>query len=955
MQLTEERLDQKNTFFRNLAIYTVLFAVIAAGAYIQYLYFGRTLLVNGQGNIDGWAQQYPIYVQIKQTIAEMTAGHGFCFWAWDFGLGDDVWMLLKSRFLDPLSYIVIAFPVDKIDIGYSIMVIVRQYLTGVSFMAFAGYIRFSREQIVFGALCYAFSGWAIEATNTQGTFATAMILFPLLVLGVDKLLKDHSPWVFSISVALLLIFSTLWAYISGIVIFLYFIVRYFHYRKPAVKEFLCHFASFIVFGILGFMLSAFSFLQTFIKTTGATMESTVEDPTLYSLMEYLRMPADLFTLSNVTTGFSQIFLASLLLVFLPVAVLNIRKKSTAAIMMTLFLIAGLFPITGSIFNGFSYTTGRWYFVLTFFMVWATVECLNRETLQKKSNLILMALFLAALCAWSLWACYGYLQIIPKVTAVNVVIGGTIGILAIAVYAIRTKLFDQKIWRGLCTCVLAALLIANVVLVVNAKLMPGLGEEIYRYQETGKTYKDYEGSCQRAAKEIQAEDTSFFRSERIAETKVPPNKNIYHDMRSIYTYFSTIKRSWHMYNKVMGNNCGYFDRTASFSNGNRVGLDTLMGVKYYLIDPSDSGRKQEEYVPFGYDFLETTVDGIDIYKNKYSIGLGAAYDGYITESELMEYPYLEREQVVMQTAVIPDDRTDQVKGIRHFSPDEIKTGIEDIDYEIAGTDGIDLDGNDFACRSEEGTITISIPEVKDREIVIAFENLTRKKCSFDDYHELMGTGTTAKNSKAEYLKRQGFEDDEKFKIAVKKNGIKQIVSNRKGKNQGFGDVVDFNVNLGYFDTVSGDIKITFDNIGYYSFDALHVYAVPMDLYEQSAKKLAKSQLKIDSFDDDMITGTVDAKTDSLVYMSILGTPGWNVFLDGKQVKKLDDVNISFIGFPVTAGSHQLEMHYKSPGLEKGILVSAAGLLILLILATGRLIQVLRHKRRKPEEAGEKTEH
>ena len=943
MQLTEERLDQKNTFLRNLVIYTVLFAITAAGAYIQFVYFGRTLLVNGQGNIDGWAQHYPIYVQIKQTIAEMTGGHGFCFWAWDFGLGEDIWMLLKSRFLDPLTYIVIAFPVDKIDIGYSIMVVVRQYLTGVSFMAFAGYVRLSRVQIVFGSLGYAFSGWALEATSTQGTFATAMILFPLLVLGVEKLLRDHSPWLFSISVALLLIYSTLWAYISGIAIFVYFIIRYFHYRKPKVSEFLCHFASFIVFGILGFMLSAFSFLQTFIKTTGATTESTVENPTLYSVLEYLRMPADLFTLSNVTTGFSQIFLAGALLVFLPVAILNIRKKSTAAIMMTLLLVAGLFPVTGSIFNGFSYTTGRWYFVLTFFMVWATVECLNQETLKKKGNLILMAVFIAAVCVWSLWGCYGYLGIVPQVTAANAAIGGVIGLLVVAVYAIQAKLSDQKVWRGICTCIIAALLIGNVVLVVNTKMMPGLGYEIYRYQQVGETYADYEGSCQRAAREIQAEDTSFFRSERIAETKVPPNKNIFHDMRSIYTYFSTIKKSWHEYNKVMGNNCGYFDRTASFSNGNRAGLDTLLGVKYYFIDPSDTGRKQEEYVPFGYDYLETTVDGIELYKNKYPIGLGAVYDGYITESELMEYPYLEREQVLMQAAVVPDDDADQLKGIRHLDSGDIETGVDEVDYEITATEDLDLDGNAFTNRGEEGTITISIPEVKDSEIVVSFDNLKREKCSYDEYMELTGSEQAAKNSKSEYLMRQGFQDDEKFKIAVKKDGVKMIVSNRKGKNQGFGDVVDYNANLGYFDSVSGDIKITFDNVGHYTFDDLHVYAVPMDLYEKSAKKLAKNKLDIDSFDHDRITGTIDAKADSMVYMSILGTPGWSVSLDGKTIRKMDEVNISFIGFPVSAGTHQLEMHYKSPGLEKGIIVSIAGLVILLCLAAGR--RLLARSRRK----------
>ncbi|MDR9831596.1 YfhO family protein, partial [Vibrio sp. FNV 38] len=144
-----------------------------------------------------------------------------------------------------------------------------------------------------------------------------------------------------------------------------------------------------------------------------------------------------------------------------------------------------------------------------------------------------------------------------------------------------------------------------------------------------------------------------------------------------------------------------------------------------------------------------------------------------------------------------------------------------------------------------------------------------------------------------------------------------------------------------------------NVGHYSFDALHVYAVPMDLYEQSAKKLVKNKLDIDSFDNDQITGTVNAKTDSMVYMSILGTPGWNVSLDGKQVKKLDNVNISFIGFPVSAGTHKLEMHYTSPGLEKGILVSLIGLAIFLCLAAGHLIRSLLRKRKGRGEPSEEA--
>ena len=79
------------------------------------------------------------------------------------------------------------------------------------------------------------------------------------------------------------------------------------------------------------------------------------------------------------------------------------------------------------------------------------------------------------------------------------------------------------------------------------------------------------------------------------------------------------------------------------------------------------------------------------------------------------------------------------------------------------------------------------------------------------------------------------------------------------------------------------------------------------------------------------------------MAFAGPCFHRVSLDGKTIRKMDEVNISFIGFPVSAGTHQLEMHYKSPGLEKGIIVSIAGLVILLCLAAGR--RLLARSRRK----------
>ena len=315
---------------------------------------------------------------------------------------------------------------------------------------------------------------------------------------------------------------------------------------------------------------------------------------------------------------------------------------------------------------------------------------------------------------------------------------------------------------------------------------------------------------------------------------------------------------------------------------------------------------------------------------YNIGLGTTYDGFITESELMKYPYLEREQAVLQAAVVPDEYAYELSGIKHFNTADIKTGLKEVDYEIISTEGIEMDGHAFTCTSWEGAINITIPEVQDAVLVVSFDNLVREKCSYAEYLKLTNWQPEYNSKKAASIAKACFEDNEKFKIAVKKNGVKMVISNRKGKNQGFDDVYDFNANLGHFDQVSGEIKIQFDNVGHYSFDDLHVYAVPMDAYEKAAKRLAKNKLDITSFDQDTIQGTVNAKEDSIAYLSILNTPGWTVSMDGKPVKKINDVNVSFTGWQVPAGEHEIVMRYESPGLKKGLLISAAALVILLAL-------------------------
>ena len=67
---------------------------------------------------------------------------------------------------------------------------------------------------------------------------------------------------------------------------------------------------------------------------------------------------------------------------------------------------------------------------------------------------------------------------------------------------------------------------------------------------------YDQYVQRVVPDIQAEDTSFYRTDQLDDGFEKSNVNIVFGGRSIYEYFSSISSDWLYFNKMLGNNAGY---------------------------------------------------------------------------------------------------------------------------------------------------------------------------------------------------------------------------------------------------------------------------------------------------------------------------------------------------------------------------------------------------------------
>lgn len=152
-----------------------------------------------------------------------------------------------------------------------------------------------------------------------------------------------------------------------------------------------------------------------------------------------------------------------------------------------------------------------------------------------------------------------------------------------------------------------------------------------------------------------------------------------------------------------------------------------------------------------------------------------------------------------------------------------------------------------------------------------------------------------------------------------------------------------LDLGYYkagDTIS--INFPFEsNTGSLKFFA---YTLDKGIMDEGYKVLSESQMLTEEFDDTYIKGRFTAENDCLLYTSIPYDKGWNVYLDGEKVaeEKIVTVGKSLLGVIVESGNHTVEFKYKVPALKEGLLIS---LMTVLIIVAYYLIRKLKLNSKK----------
>ncbi len=128
------------------------------------------------------------------------------------------------------------------------------------------------------------------------------------------------------------------------------------------------------------------------------------------------------------------------------------------------------------------------------------------------------------------------------------------------------------------------------------------------------------------------------------------------------------------------------------------------------------------------------------------------------------------------------------------------------------------------------------------------------------------------------------------------------------------------------TFSAENKNADPNITIYRFNENAL----KEIYE----KLSPGELKVESFDDGYIKGSVEIDAEELGYISdrasmLITVPydeGWTVFVDGKETEIYKGLN-AFLSFYVSSGTHEIELKYTPKGFKEGAAISLISLAVL----------------------------
>lgn len=618
-----------------------------------FMPFGdRTFLYN-----DMYNQYYKFLLYLKDMPKE---GNDL-FYSFSEILGGSMFSLFSYYLTNPLFLMIHLFDGEQMPLFCTLMVLLHLGLAGGSSSFYLTRKGCSPQASLFFSCAYALMAFNIVcAENLQ--FLTDMVLLPLIIHGLERLIRQQKGTCYVICLAAGLILNCYFGYMICLFAFIWFLfISISEKRKSFVPDFLNFLThSFLAVGMAMVILLPFAFsLRDGAKTFSLTQLKPVWVCTLPELLSKVFTAS--FDHAQMEYGAPSLFCGTVTTVFTFLYFLKKpdrgkRQRLAALGVLCIYLLSFTVSTFYLIWHGFNppiWWPARFAFTFGFFITSLAAEAFDeRERFSRQEVLTTLFLF-AIICLIVSGKEFPHLS--------NRIVLLDLGIVLVTLLFVSPLFLKSPLSGKFSSTVLFFLLIADLSINMSHIWTTNFEET---YPETAFTAEEYKQNYQathEAAAQIKSQDDDFYRVEYAL--KSGENPGMLNSTNGLSHFSSTGENSVRRFLDRMGFTSRY-RLSANYRYGSTMSVDSFLGIRY-LVSESDLVRKP-------YPTLYQNA-GLTVQQNSRALSLGITASPEILTVSFRENMVFDNQEVLFSaisgeslSLFTPAEAT--LSSIENLSPD-----------------------------------------------------------------------------------------------------------------------------------------------------------------------------------------------------------------------------------------------------------------------------------------------
>ena len=341
------------------------------------------------------------YVTLFLYLKRVLNGTESLFYSFNNGLGGSMYATFAYYLASPLNLLLIFFSENNIPEFIMLILFIKIGLCGLTMNIYINrHFKLKFDSLIFSC-CYALMAYVINYYFNI-MWLDGVYLLPLVMLGIDKLLKENKFLLYVISLFLAIFSNFYIGYMICIFSCIYFIQELLlNYKKNEYKK---KIFIFIKYSVLTGLLASFLLIPTFMEIIDVSRSDTplTNSNISKSLLQFFTSfyigthhCTNLFNFYG-TFIFCSIFVVMNFFFYFINKNINKKDKIMSTVIFAILFLSSIFSFLNYVWHGFSYPNAfnnRFSFIISFYMIFIAIKNYkNLENAFKISNIVYIIVY-----------------------------------------------------------------------------------------------------------------------------------------------------------------------------------------------------------------------------------------------------------------------------------------------------------------------------------------------------------------------------------------------------------------------------------------------------------------------------------------------------------------------------------------------------------------------------------